>query len=192
MNKAILKHSKAPADVMNWLESKWWFLPKKATGFRVLIEFPKTINAKREFLNLLQNDFGFYIDKQNAKSVVLKKGIKELLGPIKLLNDLLMKGWTRTIINILPFLQRYGVEAQFMNTNNQNYVRFVITPFMELFDLKERFLFSQNISESFADELYTKNYVNRISKKLKVEGGKIIVVKPTGALWLGKYDRKKL
>ena len=191
MHKLLFKNSKAPQKIMKWLESKWWFLPKSATGFKVLIEFPKNKNVKSEFLNVLINDFSFYIDKQNKSSVILKKGIKELLGPIKLLNDLLMKGWTRTIINVLPFLQRYGIEVQFL-TNNKTYVRFIITPFMELFDIEERFLFSQNLSESFADEIYTKNYVNRICKKLEAKGGKIIMVKPTGALWLGKYDRKKL
>src|SRR3989344_1068315 len=124
MHKLLFKNSKAPQKIMKWLESKWWFLPKSATGFKVLIEFPKNKNVKSEFLNVLINDFSFYIDKQNKSSVILKKGIKELLGPIKLLNDLLMKGWTRTIINVLPFLQRYGIEVQFL-TNNKTYVRFI-------------------------------------------------------------------
>ena len=33
--------------VLDWLESKLWFLPKKATGFKALISFPKNKDTKK-------------------------------------------------------------------------------------------------------------------------------------------------
>ncbi|MEK6936584.1 MAG: hypothetical protein AABW58_00775 [Nanoarchaeota archaeon] len=187
------KVDSSAGKVIKWLDSKWWFLPKTATGFKVLLAFPNNKNIKKEFLDTLINEFGFYIDKQYGNSVALKKGNKNIIGPIRLANSLFsrnMKGWAHLIpfvTKLLPFLQRYGVEVEFKD----RYARFIITPFMELFDFEERFIFSQDISESIADESYCRNYANKITKALEQKGWKKLKFKATGATWKEVWSNKE-
>ena len=192
IKKIYSKSIEDPAKkIIKWLDSKWWFLPKTAIGFKVLISFAKNKNFKEDFIEIVTKRFGFYVDKENKNSVIMKKGRKEIVGTIRMANLFLMKGIARNIIKLMPFLQRYGMEAQFRQDRNGNYVRFIITPFMELFDSEEKFLFSQGLSESIADEAYCRSYANKIVKELESAGGKKIKFESTGSTWREVWSSKE-
>ena len=148
-----------------------------ATGYVAIFQIKKEFN---KILKQICNDAGLRIKEETKNHLIFVKGEKTR-GIFKLfLNALPARGNQSLILSLIkaiPWLQRQGIEVKI----KEKEVKMLIVPYMELFDTREQFIFTQSGYESFFDEFYAKQLAKKIIKSLEKKGITCLKWGPNGA-----------